>query len=73
MRIERRENADPGGMEVTGGWTQLDSEGLHNMCSSENVIWATNSRRMRWAGHAVCMGKIRKLNNIKSEDLNGRE
>jgi hypothetical protein len=43
--------------EVTGRWRKLHNEELHNLYSSTYIIRITKSRRMRWAGHVVCMGK----------------
>jgi hypothetical protein len=42
---------------VTGGWRGLHKEGLHNFCSSPNLIIITKSRRIRWAGHVAHMGE----------------
>jgi hypothetical protein len=39
--------------EVTGDWKMLHNEGLHNVCSSRDIIRMIKSRRMRWAGHAA--------------------
>jgi hypothetical protein len=33
------------------------NEELHNLYTSTNIIGAINSKRMRWAGHLVCMEK----------------
>jgi hypothetical protein len=43
--------------KVTGSWKKLHNEELHNLCSSLNIIRMIKPRRMRWAGHAVRMGK----------------
>jgi hypothetical protein len=45
--------------EVTGGWTKLHNEELHNLYSSPNIIRMSKSRRMRWAGHVARMGETR--------------
>jgi hypothetical protein len=37
--------------EVTGEWKKLHNEGFHNLYSSPR------SRRMRWAGHVVRIGR----------------
>jgi hypothetical protein len=36
--------------EVTEGWTELQNEELHNLCSATNIIRVIKSR-IRWAGH----------------------
>jgi hypothetical protein len=43
--------------EVTGGWRRLYSEELRDLYSSLSIIRMIKSRRMRWAGHVVRMGK----------------
>jgi hypothetical protein len=43
--------------EVTGGWRRLHNE-FHNIYASPNIIRVISSRRMRWAGHVVGMGKM---------------
>jgi len=45
--------------EVTGDWRRLHNEELNNLYSSPNIVRATKSRRMRWAGHAARMGEER--------------
>jgi hypothetical protein len=42
---------------VTGDWRKLHNEELHNLCSSPNINRMIKSRRMRWAGHVVRMGR----------------
>jgi hypothetical protein len=39
--------------KITGSWTKLYNEELHNLYSSPNVIKMIKSRRMRWAGHVA--------------------
>jgi hypothetical protein len=46
--------------EVTGEWTKLHNEELHNLYSSPDIIRQIKSRRMRWAGHVGRMGEERK-------------
>jgi hypothetical protein len=41
--------------EVTAGWRKLHNELLHGLYSS-SIIRVIKARRMRWAGHVVCMG-----------------
>jgi hypothetical protein len=45
--------------EVTGGWRKLHNEELRDLYSSPSIIGIIKSRRMRWAGHVVRMGKNR--------------
>jgi hypothetical protein len=44
---------------VTGGWSKLHNEELHNSYSSPSVIRMIKSRRMSWAGHVARMGEKR--------------
>jgi hypothetical protein len=39
--------------EVIGGWRKLYYKKLHK----PSIIRIIKSRRMRWAGHVVCMGR----------------
>jgi hypothetical protein len=50
--------------KVTGEWRKLHSEKLHNIYSSPDIIRQIKSKRMRWAGHVVRMGKERKLYKV---------
>jgi hypothetical protein len=45
--------------EVTGGWRKLHTVKFNNFYSSPNMIRMIRSRRMRWAGHVVHMGRKR--------------
>jgi hypothetical protein len=47
--------------EATGGWRKLNSEELHNLFSSPNIIGQIKSKRTRWVGHVVHMGEERKM------------
>jgi hypothetical protein len=47
--------------EVTGECRKLHNRELHNLYSSTDIIRQIKSRRMRWAGHVVCMGEGRSL------------
>jgi hypothetical protein len=42
--------------EVTGEWTKLHNEELHNLYSCPDIIRQFKSRRMGWAGHVARMG-----------------
>jgi hypothetical protein len=41
--------------EIIGGLRKLHNEELHNLYFSPGIIRMTNSRRIRWAGHAERM------------------
>jgi hypothetical protein len=43
--------------EVIGGWRKLHNEELQNLNSSRSIIRIIKSRRMRWVGHVVQMGR----------------
>jgi hypothetical protein len=58
--------------EVVGGWRRLHNEELHNLYASESIIGVINSRMIKWAGHAVCMGVIRKHTKFCVENPKGR-
>jgi hypothetical protein len=45
--------------EVTGEWRKLHDEELRDLYSSPSIIRIIKPRRMRWAGHVVCMGEKR--------------
>jgi hypothetical protein len=51
----------PKGDKVTGGWTKLHNEDLHNLYSSPNIIRIIKTRRMKWAGHMVRIGTERNV------------
>jgi hypothetical protein len=44
---------------VAGGWRRLRNEELHNLYAAPNIIRVIKSRKMRLAGHVVCMGEMR--------------
>lgn len=50
--------------EVMEGRRKLHNEVLHSLCSLPNVIRMIKSERMRWAGHAACMGAMRNAYNV---------
>jgi hypothetical protein len=43
--------------EVTGEWRKLHKEELNDLYSSRNIKRVIKSRRVRWAGHVVRMGR----------------
>jgi hypothetical protein len=55
--------------DVTGEWTKLDNEEIHNFYSSQNIIRRIKSRRMRSAGHVARMGEDRKWYKVLVEKL----
>jgi hypothetical protein len=60
------------GKEVTGGWKQLHSKGLHNFYSSPNIIRVIILRRMRWAIHVARMGEMRNAYKISVGNSEGK-
>jgi hypothetical protein len=54
------------GHEPTEGWRKCYNEELHSLYSLPNmpVIRMTKSRRIKWTGHVVRMGKIRNAYKI---------
>jgi hypothetical protein len=59
--------------EVTGGWTKLHNEDLHNLYSSPSIIRTMKSRRMRWAGHAALTGAKMNAYRILVRRREGKE
>jgi hypothetical protein len=49
---------------VPGGWRKLHNEELHYLYSSPNIIRMVKSRRMRWVGHVVHVGKMTVAHKI---------
>jgi hypothetical protein len=50
--------------EVTREWRNLPNEELDDLYSSNNIVWVIKSRRMRWAGHVMRMGKGRGVYRV---------
>ena len=50
--------------EVTEEWRKLHNEELRDLYSLPNIVRVVKSRRMRWAGHVVCMGEGRGVHRI---------
>jgi hypothetical protein len=50
--------------EVDGSWRKLHNDELHSLYSSPNIVRATKSRRMRWAGHVAHMEEARVVYRI---------
>jgi hypothetical protein len=50
--------------EVTGEWKKLQNEELNDLYSLLNIVRVVKSRRMRWAGHVVRIGKDRGVHRV---------
>jgi hypothetical protein len=50
-----RRISGPNRDKVAGEWTRLPNEELYDLYCLPNVIRVI--KRIRWAGHVVCMGK----------------
>ena len=50
--------------EVTRGCRKLHNEELNDLYFSPNIFMVIKSRRMRWAGHVVCMGERRGVYRV---------
>jgi hypothetical protein len=49
---------------VTGEWKKLPNEKLNDLYSSPTIVRVIKSRRIRWAGHVVRMGKGRGVYRV---------
>jgi len=58
--------------KVMGEWRRLHNEELNDMYSSPNIVREIKSRRMRWAGHVVCMGEERGVYRVLLGKPEGR-
>jgi hypothetical protein len=45
--------------EEDRSWRGMHNDELYSLYSSLNIVRVITSRRMRWAGHGVCMGEGR--------------
>jgi hypothetical protein len=59
--------------EVAGGWRRLHNEELHNLYTSPNMIRVIKSKRMRWEGHVMLVGEMRKYIKFWSVNPKGRD
>ena len=50
--------------EVTGEWRKLHNEELNDLYCSPNIVRVIKSRRIKWAGHVVRMGKRRGVYRV---------
>jgi hypothetical protein len=58
--------------EMTGEWRKLHNEELRDLDSSPNIIRIIKSRKMRWAGQIVRMGKKRNAYRLLMEKPEGK-
>jgi hypothetical protein len=61
----------PKRVQVTGSWSKLYNEELHNVFSSD--ISVIKSRRMRFTRHVACMGRLRNAYTTSVAKPRGRE
>jgi len=59
--------------EVAEDWRRLQNEELHNLYASPNIITVIKLRRMKWARHVACMGKLEMHTIFWLENLRGRD
>jgi hypothetical protein len=59
--------------ETIGGWRKLHNEELHNWYSSANIIRMIKSRRIRWAGHTIRIGRRGTHTGFWRESQNERD
>jgi hypothetical protein len=57
--------------EVTGIWRRLHNEELNVLYSSPNIVQVIKSRRMRWAGHVMCVGEAKGAYSNQRERTTG--
>jgi hypothetical protein len=50
--------------EEDGSWRKLHNDELHSLYSSPNIVRVIKSRKLRWAGHVVRMGKGRGVYRV---------
>ena len=53
--------------EVTGEWRKLHNEELNDRYSSPDIIRMIKSRRVRWAGHVICMEEKKCIQGFGGE------
>jgi hypothetical protein len=69
--------------EVTREWREIHNEKLNGVYSSPTIFRGIKSRRMRWAGHIIRMGKedactefwwrnLRERYHLIDPDVDGR-
>jgi hypothetical protein len=58
--------------EVTGEWRRLHNEELNDLYSSPNIVLVIKWRRIRWAGHVLCMDEERGVYRVLVGKPEGR-
>ena len=58
--------------EVMVEWRKLHNEELNDLYSSPNIMRVIKSRKIRWAGHAACMGEGRGVYRVLVGKLEGK-
>jgi len=53
-------------------WRKLHNEELNDLYPSSNIVGVIKSRRMRWAGHVVCMGERRGIYRVLVGEPEGK-
>jgi hypothetical protein len=62
----------PNREDVTGDWTKLHNEELHDLYSSSNIILVIKSRTVIWAGHVARTQKIRNSYKVLAGQAEGK-
>jgi hypothetical protein len=63
----------PKGDEVTGQWRRLNNKGLHDFCSSPNIIRVIKSKWMRWVWYVAHTEEKRNSYRFLWANLNERD
>ena len=58
--------------EVAGEWRKLHNNELNDLYSSPNTVRVVKSRRMKWVGHVVRMGRGEAYTGFWLENLRER-
>ena len=58
--------------EVTGEWRKLHNEELNGLYCSPIIVWVIKLRKVRWAGHVLCIGDRRGAYKVLVGKLEGK-